>query len=211
MGILGVTIGALALTGALAAASPPDDDYTLVAWCHGMVGGYLDLQAAALPEVERIEAAFRPPDRSLAEDMAVYVELADAAAKSRQTFEAALGAAEAAGLADPIGRGSATQRGRAYWTSAQQAGSRRLAQEWMSWSLPGRCEAAAARLAAIQAAPAAAAAPAQSPPAQAAVAAESVAPPGSQAQDRLTALETRCREGAAASCRLLARERARRR
>ena len=44
----------------------PTDDFGLVAWCYGALGGYLDLHDRVLPEVSRIEGAYRRPGTTLA-------------------------------------------------------------------------------------------------------------------------------------------------
>src|SRR5512135_1661353 len=55
-------------------AGVPHDDYQLVAWCYGMLRGYLDLHDEVMPEVTRIETTFRPPGRKLSDDLKVYAD-----------------------------------------------------------------------------------------------------------------------------------------
>ena len=125
----------------------PRDDYGLVSWCHGALTGYLSLHDKVMPEVTRIETTYRPPDRSLASDMKVYDDLQKQARKDLKLFESAIGAAERASV-KPLGPIGAEQikRGQAVWAGAANLPQARIAQEWMSWSLPVRCAPTAARL-----------------------------------------------------------------
>ena len=122
------------------------DDYGFVAWCHGALSGYLDLHDLVMPEVTRIESTFRRPGSDLVADLAVYGEMQRLGSKSLLTFERAMDAAETAGPQSLKLQGAAAiQKGRATW-SAATATKARLAQEWMSWTLPAACEATAAAL-----------------------------------------------------------------
>src|SRR5690606_40722511 len=100
-----------------------------------------------MPEVTRIESTYRPPNRSLAEDMKVYADMEKQGHKDLKLFERAIEAAEKASVKPiaPIGA-SAIQKGRATWAGASNLTEARLAQEWMSWSLPVRCGPTAERL-----------------------------------------------------------------
>ncbi|MET3525365.1 hypothetical protein [Phenylobacterium koreense] len=125
----------------------PRDDYGLVAFCHGALTGYLELHDRVMPEVTRIETTWRAPGRSLAEDMKIYADIDKQGRKDLKLFERAIDAAEKASprpLA-PIGA-AAIQRGRATWAGAASLSDARIAQEWMSWSLPVRCGPTAQRL-----------------------------------------------------------------
>jgi len=118
----------------------PQDDYGLVSWCHGALTGYLDLHDQVMPEVTRIETAFRAPDRTLAEDLKVYADLDKQGRKDLKLFTRAMEAAEKASLKPISPRGAeAVKRGRATWAAAPNLPKARLAQEWMSWTLPARC------------------------------------------------------------------------
>ncbi|MFL5294878.1 MAG: hypothetical protein ACJ798_00720 [Phenylobacterium sp.] len=128
-------------------AGVPHDDYQLVAWCYGALRGYLDLHDQVMPEVTRIETTFRPPGRKLSDDMKVYADLQKAGAKSLKQMQAALTAAEKASLR-PINRVGATAvaKGRSVWEGGPNVTKARLAQEWMSWALPAKCETTAKAL-----------------------------------------------------------------
>src|SRR5215218_5548569 len=72
----------------------PRDDYQFVGWCYGALRGYLDLHDEVMPEVTRIEGAFRRPGSKLEDDLKVYADMqADGRAKLK-VFQEALTAAE---------------------------------------------------------------------------------------------------------------------
>jgi len=125
----------------------PHDDYQLVAWCYGVLRGYLDLHDQVMPEVTRIETTFRPPGRKLSDDLKVYAEMQKEGNKQIKQFQAALTAAEKASL-KPINTlgAAAVRQGRGVWDGGPTITSARLAQEWMSWALPARCETTAKAL-----------------------------------------------------------------
>lgn len=125
----------------------PHDDYGLVSWCHGALSGYLDLHDQVMPEVTRIESTYRPPNRPLAEDLKVYADMQKQSRKDLKAFERAIEAAEKASIRPlgPIGA-AAIKKGQAVWAGAPNLTKARLAQEWMSWSLPVRCGPTAERL-----------------------------------------------------------------
>ncbi len=146
------TAGADAAPAAAAQELPwppgaPKDDYGLVSWCHGALTGYVDLHDQVMPEVTRIESTWQSPDSTLAKDLKVYDEMQDQARKDLKLFERAIEAAEKASLKPlgPIGA-AAIQRGRATWAAAPNMPKARVAQEWMSWRLPARCQPTAQRL-----------------------------------------------------------------
>lgn len=128
-------------------AGAPRDDYGLVAWCYGALSGYLDLYDQAMPEVRRIETEFRRPGSNLAADLAVYSDQRRQGQKDLKAFQRAMEAAEKASLRPINAQGAAAlQKGRATWAAAPNLPKARLAQEWMSWSLPVRCETTASTL-----------------------------------------------------------------
>jgi hypothetical protein len=125
----------------------PTEDYPFVAWCYGALRGYLDLHDEMIPEVRRIEAAFRPPGRTLAEDMKVYEDQQAYGRKALTRFQSAITAAEKASL-KPINQqgAAAVRQGRAIWNHGPEVQKRTVAQMWMSWALPAKCEATASAL-----------------------------------------------------------------
>ena len=122
-------------------AGVPHDDYQLVGWCYGALRGYLELHDEVMPEVTRIETTFRPPGRKLSDDLKVYADMQKAGTKQLKAFQAALTAAEKASLTpiNTIGA-AAVAKGRGVWQAGPEVTKARLAQEWMSWALPARCE-----------------------------------------------------------------------
>jgi hypothetical protein len=125
----------------------PRDDYGLVSWCYGALRGYLDLYDQVMPEVRRIETTWRRPGSNLAEDLAVYGKLRRQGQADLKDFARAMEAAEKASLRPISAQGAeAVKKGRLTWAAAGNLPKARLAQEWMSWSLPARCETTAASL-----------------------------------------------------------------
>jgi len=122
----------------------PREDYPFVAWCYGALRGYLELHDQVMPEVTRIESTWRRPGSKLSDDLKVYELQQRQGHADLKRFKAALTAAERASL-QPINvvGAAAVQRGRAAWTIGPDITKARLAQEWMSWTLPARCPAVA--------------------------------------------------------------------
>jgi hypothetical protein len=118
----------------------PRDDYQLVAWCYGVLRGYLDMHDEVMPEVTRIEREFRRPGSSLEADLKVYDDQMAQGRKDLARFQAALTAAEKASLR-PINTvgAAAVRKGRSVWNAGPEVSKARKAQEWMSWALPSRC------------------------------------------------------------------------
>jgi hypothetical protein len=125
----------------------PREDYPFVAWCYGVLSGYLELHDQVMPEVTRIESTWSRPGANLADDLKVYATQQRQGQKDLERFKAALTAAEKASLQPINAAGAAAlKRGRAVWMAGEHVSKARLAQEWMSWSLPARCPAVAADL-----------------------------------------------------------------
>ncbi|HEY8617032.1 hypothetical protein [Phenylobacterium sp.] len=125
----------------------PKEDYPFVAWCYGALRGYLDLHDEVIPEVRRIEGAFRPPGRTLAEDMKVYADQQAYGRKKLVEFQSALTAAEKASLRPINQQGAAAVRqGRGIWNHGPDTKKATVAQMWMSWALPAKCESVASNL-----------------------------------------------------------------
>jgi hypothetical protein len=128
-------------------AGAPHEDYPFVAWCYGNLRGYLDMHDEVMPEVTRIESTYRPPGRKLADDLKVYADMQKDGRAQLKTFQAALTAAEKASMRPINAIGAeAVKRGRSIWLAGPDVTKARKAQEWMSWTLPARCETTAATL-----------------------------------------------------------------
>jgi hypothetical protein len=128
-------------------AGAPHDDYPFVAWCYGNLRGYLDMHDEVMPEVTRIESTYRPPGRKLADDLKVYADMQKTGRAQLKTFQEALTAAEKASMR-PINKvgAEAVKRGHSIWVAGPEVTKARKAQEWMSWTLPARCETTAVAL-----------------------------------------------------------------
>src|SRR5258706_12983182 len=121
-------------------AGAPHDDYQLVAWCYGVLRGYLDLHDEVMPEVTRIETTFRPPGRKLSDDLKVYADMQKAGTKQLKEFQGALTAAEKASLRpiNTIGA-AAVAMGRGVWQAGPPVPKARRAPEGGSLGHPARC------------------------------------------------------------------------
>jgi len=119
----------------------PTDPYQFVAWCYGSLRGYLDLHDEVMPEVTRIESTYRPPGRKLSDDLKVYADMQKEGRAELKQFQAALTAAEKASLRPINVEGAqAVRKGRSVWKAGPEVTKARMAQEWMSWALPAKCE-----------------------------------------------------------------------
>lgn len=164
----------------------PREDYAFVGWCYGALRGYLDLHDQVMPEVTRIESAFRRPGSSLADDLKVYADMQHEGRGQLKAFQSALTAAEKASLRPINMQGAAAVRqGRMVWRDAAEVSKARLAQEWMSWTLPARCETIAAALEARSNLIGATLSANQTPPAIEAPAQEATAPAEPASTDAL--------------------------
>lgn len=120
--------------------TPPSDDYGYVGWCYGAMSGYVELYDRAMPEVTRIERAWPTPstEENIRE---VYPAQRDEAKRNLVLFAKAMEAAEKASPTPLQDQGAAAiRRGRGVWTGAGNVPKAQLAQFWMSWSPPAKCE-----------------------------------------------------------------------
>lgn len=173
--------------GAVDAGAAPTDDFGFVSWCAGAVEGYLKLKPEVLPEVRRIEGQYHPPGANLEQDMKDYADLEVDARRQMISYQQAIQAAEKASTAPISDQGfAAYKRGLAVWAAPAGSSRARIAQEWMSWSLPAKCETTAQKLTTRsslfgEALQPSSAAPAPSPPVPAVVAASGDTSPSSNA------------------------------
>lgn len=125
----------------------PRDPYGLVAWCYGALSAHKGLRDQVMPEVVRIETTYRRPGSSLEDDLQAYEDLDKLSERHLALFSRAIEAAEKASPRPINAHGAeALRRGRATWSRAAELPRARLAQEWMSWTLPARCETTAVTL-----------------------------------------------------------------
>src|ERR1700741_1477968 len=100
-----------------------------------------------MPEVTRIESTWRRPGSKLSDDLKVYEAQQRQGRDDLKRFQSALTAAEKASLQPINVAGSAAvQRGHAIWNVGPDVSKARVAQEWMSWTLPSRCPVVAGTL-----------------------------------------------------------------
>ncbi len=125
----------------------PTDDYGFMGWCYGALAGHLGLYDKVLPEVRRIETEFPEKDETIDQVMADYASQHALGARILDHYERALTVEEARGKTRGVTRAAAVAKGREVWKGADEAELRQLAQLWMSWGLPGRCQSTANRIA----------------------------------------------------------------
>jgi hypothetical protein len=126
----------------------PTDDYGLVGWCYGALEGHMGLYKRAMPEVERIERAFPDPEVPVADALKVYADQHEEGKAELKRFSDALDAADHAQPgAHAAAREASIGLGHDAWKGAESTSKRNLAQLWMSWELPARCEPTAKKLA----------------------------------------------------------------
>lgn len=120
--------------------APPKDDYGYAGWCYGALSGYVDLYDKAMPEVERIERAWPTP--STEENIKIIYPGQRAEARALiPELKKAMDLAEQASPTPIQAEGAAAiKKGRAIWTGSTTVPAAQLAQYWMSWEPPGKCE-----------------------------------------------------------------------
>ena len=125
----------------------PREDYPFVGWCYGALRAYLELHDQVMPEVTRIETTYRKPGTKLSDDLKVYADMRKDGQAKLKIFQRAMTAAERASLKPINALGAeAVRKGRSTWTAGPEITKARMAQEWMSWALPDRCETVAVAL-----------------------------------------------------------------
>jgi hypothetical protein len=116
----------------------PTDDYGFVNWCYGATDEYLTIYAKVLPDLKDIDKQFGSPVK----EAVPYATDIVAQHKALKRFGDAIAAAEKA-TSDPIntseGQG-AVAKGRSIWSVAETLPNRKLADAWLFWGIPVRCE-----------------------------------------------------------------------
>jgi hypothetical protein len=121
----------------------PTDDYGFVAWCYGALGEYLTIYQQVIPDLKDIDKLF---GTSVQEDEPYSADVA-AERVALKRFGAALDAAERASPTPIATQGAASiQAGRGIWSAAKLQPHRKLADAWLFWGIPKRCETAAKAL-----------------------------------------------------------------
>ena len=126
----------------------PSDDYQFVAWCYGVLSGYLDLHDQVMPEVTRIEFRLAPAGQQAGRRPQ---GLRRPAAPGPRGPQAVQGRPDRRREGQPAadqcgGRAIRSRAGARSGTSPPDVTKARVAQEWMSWTLPARCPGIAATL-----------------------------------------------------------------
>jgi len=121
----------------------PTDDYGFVAWCYGALGEYLTIYDQVVPDLKDIDRLF---GTSVQEDMPYTADVA-AERVALKRFGAALDAAERVSPTPIATDGAADiQAGRGIWAAAKLQTRRKLADAWLFWGIPKRCETTARAL-----------------------------------------------------------------
>ncbi len=121
----------------------PTDDYGFVAWCYGALGEYLTVYATVIPDLKAIDKLF---GSSVQEDEPYTADVA-AERVALKRFGVAIEAAERASPTPIATQGAADiQAGRDIWAAAKRLPRRKLADAWLFWGIPKRCETAAKAL-----------------------------------------------------------------
>src|SRR5580704_7720792 len=116
----------------------PTDDYGFVSWCYGATDEYLTIYTKVLPDLKDIDKTFGTPVK---EDVPYAADVA-AEHKALKRFGDAIAAAEKA-TPDPINSTegqAAIAKGRSIWSVAETLPERKLADAWLFWGIPVRCE-----------------------------------------------------------------------
>ena len=116
----------------------PTDDYGFVSWCYGATDEYLTIYTKVLPDLKDIDKTFGSPVK---EEVPYAADVA-AEHKALKRFGDAIAAAEKA-TPDPINSTegqAAIAKGRSIWSVAETLPERKLADAWLFWGIPVRCE-----------------------------------------------------------------------
>lgn len=124
-------------------AGAPTDDYGFTAWCYGALGEYLTIYDTVVPDLKDIDKMF---GTSVQEEMPYTSDVA-AERVALKRFGAALSLAERSSAKPIADTGvAAIQSGRGIWSAAKLQPHRKLADAWLFWGIPKRCETAARSL-----------------------------------------------------------------
>src|SRR5579863_8834943 len=119
-------------------ASAPTRDYPLAAWCYGALSEYLDIYQRVIPDLKAIDKMF---GTSKPGEAAPYADDMAAARVELKLIAHAVQAAEQASPSPIAPQGvAAIDQGRAIWRPAELQTRRKLADAWLTWALPDRCD-----------------------------------------------------------------------
>ena len=115
----------------------PKDDYRFVAWCYGAVDEYLQIYEVVKPDLKAIDKMFGTP---VVEAEPYHEDIAEDR-KALKRFAAAIEAAEKASPRPIAPDGAAAMdSGRHIWAAARLEPHRRLADAWLFWGVPAKCD-----------------------------------------------------------------------
>ncbi len=115
----------------------PKDDYRFVAWCYGALDEYLQIYDIVKPDLKAIDKMFGTP---VVEAEPYHDDIAEDR-KALKRFGAAIEAAEKASARPIATEGAAAMdSGRHIWAAAKLEPTRRLADAWLFWGVPVRCD-----------------------------------------------------------------------
>ena len=121
----------------------PRDDYRFVAWCYGALDEYLQIYDQVKPDLKAIDKMFGSPVK---EDEPYHDDIAEDR-KALKRFAGAIEAAEKASLHPIAPEGAAAiDSGRQIWAAAKLEPHRKLADAWLYWGVPARCDLVAKQL-----------------------------------------------------------------
>jgi hypothetical protein len=121
----------------------PTDDYGFVSWCYGALDEYLAIYPRIIPDLKDIDKTFGSP---VHEDVP-YAKDAVLEHKALDRFAAAMRATEKASSQPIADQGQAdVAQGRGIWAKVEVLPSRQLADAWLFWGVPVRCETTAKSL-----------------------------------------------------------------
>ncbi|HEY2658965.1 MAG TPA: hypothetical protein VGI79_04535 [Caulobacteraceae bacterium] len=118
-------------------SNAPRDDYGLVSWCYGALDEYLTLYEVVKPDLKAIDKMFGTP---VVEAEPYHDDIAEDR-KALKRFAGAIEAAEKASARPIAPEGAAAmESGRHIWAAARLEPRRRMADAWLFWGVPTRCD-----------------------------------------------------------------------
>ncbi|HEV2365711.1 MAG TPA: hypothetical protein VGS12_16085, partial [Caulobacteraceae bacterium] len=130
-------------------ASAPTNPYQLTAWCYGAMDEWVTIYDRVKPQLIRIDKTFGTTVKNEKEP---YESDMAAARAELKVLAGAITAAEKASP-QPIAEQGADEirAGRSIWTPAESKSQRELADAWLTWGMPDKCDTVARQLAASSA------------------------------------------------------------
>ena len=119
----------------------PTDRYQLSAWCYGALGEWIDIYDRVKPDLRAIDKIF---GSSVKDEDEPYQSDMKAAREELKVLAGAVEDAEKASAQPIAPQGvAAIKLGRSVWRPAELESERRLADTWLTWALPDKCDAVA--------------------------------------------------------------------